>query len=93
MSLGRDEEPEQYLRALATGLGKCGIPVQIRSDSDKLPYVRASHPTVPLSTDVYCVREENGSWGFRSEWGSVIAPAEDAVSAIEYVVTLLRPPP
>jgi hypothetical protein len=90
MNLSRPEAPEPYLRILAAGLSKCGIPVQLRNDSDERPYVRASHATVPLSTDVYCVRDEGGSWCFHSEWGSVISPAEDTVTAIEYVVRLLR---
>jgi len=74
-------------------LGKCGIPVQVRRDGDQHPYARASHPKTPLSTDVYCVREEGGAWCFRSEWGSVIGPADDVLTVIDYVVSVLRVPP
>jgi hypothetical protein len=87
-----DEELAEHLRALAAGLTKCGIPVQLRTDSDRRPYVRASHPEMPLSTDVYCMKDESGSWSFHSEWGSAIALAEDLVSAIGYIVKLLRIP-
>jgi hypothetical protein len=37
-------DPLPYLRALADGLGKCGVPVQIRQGEQRAPYVRASHP-------------------------------------------------
>lgn len=86
-------EPAEHLRALAAGLTKCGFPVQLRADADRRPYVRASHPAMPLSTDVYCVSDEDGSCSFRSEWETVIASADDLVSAIGYVVRLLRTPP
>jgi hypothetical protein len=84
------DEPAAYLRVLAVGLTKCGIPVQLRTDADHRPYVRASHPKIPLSTDVYCVRDESEPCTFRSEWGSVIASADDPVAAIGYVIRLLR---
>lgn len=92
MTLIDDDEPAERLRALATGLTKCGIPVQLRTDSDNRLYVRASHPEMPLSTDVYCMKDETGSWIFHSEWGSAVALADDVVSAIGYVVNLLRVP-
>lgn len=85
-----DDGPAAYLWALAAGLTKCGIPVQFRTDADRRPYVRASHPKIPLSTDLYCVWDENGPCTFRSEWGSVIASADDPVAAIGYVIRLLR---
>jgi hypothetical protein len=93
VNAGHDDEPEAHLRALAGGLAKCGIPIQLRSDADRRPYLRASHPSIPMSTDVYCVRIEGGTWSIRSEWGSVIAPADDQVSAIGYIVRLLHIPP
>jgi hypothetical protein len=86
------DELADYLRALAAGLTKCGIPVQLRTDADHRSYLRASHPAMPLSTDVYCVRADSGPWSFLSEWGSVIASADDQVSAIGYVVRLLQLP-
>jgi hypothetical protein len=60
VTLTHDDEPAAYLRSLAVGLAKCGIPVQHRADADRRPYVRASHPEIPLSTDVYCVRDDGG---------------------------------
>jgi hypothetical protein len=89
---GQDDEPAFHLRALAAGLTKCGIPVQLRNDADHGPYLRASHPSIPLSTDVYCWRTVSGSWSFHSEWSSEIAPTDDQVSAVGYVVSLLRIP-
>lgn len=93
MTSTHDDDPDEsaaYLRALAAGLTKCGIPVQLRTDADRRPYVRASHPKIPLSTDVYCIREERGSCTFRSEWDSEIASATDPVAAIGYVIKLLH---
>jgi hypothetical protein len=87
-----NHEPAEYLRTLASGLTKCGIPVQLRTDGDHRPYLRASHPSIPLGTDVYCVGDDSGTWCFHSEWGSPIAPADDQVSAIGYLVRLLRIP-
>jgi hypothetical protein len=84
------DEVAEYLRALATCLTKSGIPVQLRADADHRPYVRASHPEMPVSTDVYCVRDEGGSCFFHSEWGRPIAPADDPAMAIGYVLRLLR---
>jgi hypothetical protein len=88
-----DDEPAEYLRALATGLTKCGIPVQLRTDTDQRCYLRASHPSMPLSTDVYCVGDDSGTWFFHSEWGRLIAPADDQISTIGYLVRLLNIPP
>jgi hypothetical protein len=85
-----DDESAEHLRVLAAGLIKCGVPVQFRADADRRPYLRASHPGVPLSTDVYCVSDETGFCSYRSEWGRTIARADDPVSAIGYVVRLLR---
>jgi hypothetical protein len=85
-----DDEPAEYLRALATGLTKCGIPVQLRTDADQRPYLRASHSSMPLSTDVYCIGDDDGTWCFHSEWGSRIAPADDRISAIGYLIRLLH---
>lgn len=87
------DDPAAYLRALAAGLGKCGIPTQIRQDRSGGAYVRASHPAMPLSTDVYCDRRPDGTWSLRSEWGGHISAANDLVTAIGYVVTLLRAGP
>jgi hypothetical protein len=84
-----DDEPAEHLRALAVGLTKCGIPVQLRTDADQRPYLRASHPSMPLSTDVYCVGTDSGTWCFYSEWGSLIGRADDQVCAVGYVVRLL----
>lgn len=84
------DKAAEYLRALATCLTKSGIPVQLRADVDHRLYVRASHPEMPVSTDLYCVREEDGSCFFHSEWGRPIASADDPASAIEYVLRLLR---
>jgi hypothetical protein len=86
------DEPAEHIRALAVGLAKCGIPVQLRRDADQRLYLRASHASIPLSTDVYCVRADSGTWSFHSEWGSVIAPADDQVSAIGYIFRLLQLP-
>jgi hypothetical protein len=85
-----DDESAEYLRVLAAGLIKCGVPVEFRADADRRTYLRASHPSMPLSTDVYCVSDEAGSCSYRSEWGSRIARADDPVSAMGYVVGLLR---
>lgn len=87
-----DDEPKLRLRALAAGLTKCGIPVQLRTDADHQPYLRASHPSIPLSTDVYCRITSIGSWSFHSEWSNEIAPADDLVSTIAWVIRLLRIP-
>jgi hypothetical protein len=87
-----DDDPAEHLRALAVGLTKCGIPVQLRTDADQRPYLRASHPSMPLSSDVYCVADDGGTWCFQSEWGSPIAPADDRISAIGYLIRLLQEP-
>lgn len=92
MTTTPDDEPAEYLRALATGLTKCGIPVQLRTDADQRRYLRASHPSMPLSTDVYCVGDGIGTWCFCSEWGSPIAPADDQISTIGYLIKLLHNP-
>lgn len=83
-------DPVSYLRELAVGLGKCGIPVQLRRDAEQSPYLRASRPDAPLGTDLYCVRYDDGACYLRSEWGTMISPADDLVTAIGYVVKLLR---
>jgi hypothetical protein len=83
-------DPVPNLRALADGLGKCGIPVQIRQDGERPPYARASHPRIPLGTDVHYVRQDDGVYYFTSEWGTVIGPADDLATVIGYVVKLLR---
>jgi hypothetical protein len=44
----------------------CGIPIQRRTDADCQPYLRASHPAMPLCTDVYCVRADTGTLVFHS---------------------------
>lgn len=45
---------------------------------------------MPLGTDVFCVRQEDGAYSFVSEWGAVISGADDVMAAIGYIVKLLR---
>ncbi|GLY76799.1 hypothetical protein Airi01_050660 [Actinoallomurus iriomotensis] len=67
-------------------------PVQLRTDADQRPYLRAFHPSMPISTDVYWVRANAGTWFFHSKWGSVLASGDHQVSVIGYIVGLLQPP-
>jgi hypothetical protein len=79
-----------HLRALADALEKAGIPVRVGRDGEGRAFVRASHPQVPIGTDVYLAWIDGNAW-FLSEWATAICPAEEVVVAVEYVVKLLGP--
>jgi protein involved in temperature-dependent protein secretion len=73
---------------LAEALGKGGIPSRLRADEDGRRCVRASHPRLPLSTELYAEWTDGQFW-WLSEWGTRVCPADEVVSAVEYVWRLL----
>ncbi|WP_344596688.1 hypothetical protein [Actinomadura vinacea] len=83
-----DGDGVERLEELAEALGKLGVPARLRAADDGRTCLRASHPQVPLSTDVHVRSFEAGAC-FLSEWETIICPAANTAEAVAYIARLL----